>query len=85
MQESNSKGQDNAQGLSLIHQTSGGQKQSALKKTSSTENFHVSPKTVRFQVKQTPKQEDESEEDIDTSEARKKHGGKFLLGNGDGS
>ena len=29
--------------------------------------------------------EDESEEDIDTSEARKKHGGKFLLGNGDGS
>ena len=80
--------QDNVQGLSLAHQTSGGQKQSAFKKTQSTENFHTSPKTVRFQVmqsKQYQKQDDESDDDIDTSEARKKHGGKFLLGNGDGS
>ena len=80
--------QDNVQGLSLVHQTSGGQKQSALKKTQSTENFHTSPKTVRFQVmqpKQYQKQDDESDDDIDTSEARKKQGGKFLLGNGDGS
>ena len=60
------------------------QKQSNLKKTISTENFHTSPKTVRFREENG----DDSDNDIDTAEARRRNpkpGRQFLLGDGKGS
>ena len=63
-----------------------GHKQSNLKKTISTENFHTSPKTVRFREQNGD--DSDNDNDIDTAEARRrnpKSGRQFLLGDGKGS